>query len=50
MQKYAINHGITFDDLCIVVCRAMPSLLKTGAVEHDAISYWEKWISERKSV
>lgn len=50
MVQFADKRGISYESLCNEVSRAMPSLLKTGNTEHDAISYWEKWISERKSV
>lgn len=47
MQEYAINHGITFDDLCIVVCCTMPELLRTWYLERDAVSHWENWLDGR---
>lgn len=50
MLQFASESGISYEALCGEVNNSMPSLLKTGDVERDAISYWEKWISERKSV
>ena len=48
MLQFASKRGISYESLCNEVSRATPSLLKTGDIEHDAIRYWEKWISERK--
>lgn len=47
MQVYAINHGIPFDDLCIVVCCTMSELLRTGYLERDAVSHWKNWLDGR---